>query len=302
MTSSSQDMSVFTPFLDSLQFEKGYSSHTQKSYRMDLKPLLGFLGKSPEKASSQELRSYVASLFGKRQAASIARKLSAIKAYYRFLVKEGKIEKSPAAPLTLPKIPKKLPHFLIQDEAKALVEFLANDEAHLRDRVILELLYGTGIRVSELVGLKISSLDLSQPGEGWIRVQGKGNKERLVPLGGKAFEALQAHFEKRGMSLAERERFLFVKTCAKAGDLNKPLTARSVQRIVKKYAQKAGLMKKVTPHTLRHSFATHLLEEGAGLRGIQEVLGHSSLSTTQRYTQVSLTHLMDTYDKFHPKA
>ncbi len=278
-------------FADYLKFEKGCSPHTLQSYTLDLRQLFRFLGtEEVVKIDSVQIRSFVASLFGKIQASSLVRKLSAIRMFFKFLMKQGLIEKSPASDLTLPKIPKKLPRFLIQDEAKALVESIVEeDTSSLRDRAILEFLYGAGIRVSELTQLNLA--DINQE-EGWIKVKGKGNKERVVPLGGKALEAFHAYLVTRKKEAGP----------AFLNPQKERLTPRSVQRMVKKKALKSGILKKTTPHTLRHSFATHLMEEGADLRGIQELLGHSSLSTTQKYTQVSLQHLMETYDKAHPKA
>lgn len=277
-------------FSDYLKYEKGYSRHTLQSYLADLQELSHFLKKQPTNPSFTEvdtllLRHYASTLFGKYQAASIVRKISSIRVFFRFLVKQGILEKSPAESLSLPKVPKKLPRFLIQDEAKALVEAAPDG----RDRAILEILYGTGLRVSELSGLDIENLNLE---EEWLKVRGKGNKERIVPIGKKAGQALSV--------------YLFGRK-AKSGPVflspgGGRLTVRSIQRIVKNWSLKAGLKKRTTPHSLRHSFATHLLEEGADLRGIQDLLGHSSLSTTQRYTQVSLQHLMEVYDKSHPRA
>jgi len=274
-------------FADYLRYEKGASRHTLENYLLDLVQFQKFLEKTPmNEATAQELRSFVASLYGRLAPTSIARKLSSVRSFYRFMVKKGFLEKSPAEALTLPKLPKRLPRFLIQEEASQLVESTpsgSKSSVDRRDGAILEILYGTGLRVAELVGLTSLDVDLK---EGWVRVRGKGNKERLVPLGSKATTALQNYLkEKRG----EVGR-LFI------------LTPRTVQRIVKKRAIAAGILKRTTPHTLRHSFATHLLEEGADLRGIQELLGHRSLATTQKYTQVSVEHLMAVYDKSHPKA
>ena len=284
---------LLASFANYLKLEKGYARHTLKNYLADLDHLTAFLTehgvKSLHKADAGTLRSYIASLFGKLQPASISRRLSAVRSFFRFLVRKGIIEVSPADDLTLPKLPKKLPRFLIQEEAMSLMEVrggaagAAPSRNEVRDRAILELLYGTGIRVGELAGLLLKAVDLE---EGWVRVKGKGNKERLVPLGGKAVQAIMEFLKVRGRD---------------AGRLFE-LTERTVQRIVRRRSLKAGIVKRTTPHTLRHSFATHLLEEGADLRGIQELLGHSSLSTTQKYTQVSVQHLMEVYDKAHPKA
>ncbi len=278
-------------FADYLKFEKSSSPHTLKNYLSDLEQFFIFLGhKKMGEVNLLDIRSYVSSLFGKIQPSSIVRKVSALRSFFHFLVKQNFLEKSPAEGLNLPKIPKKLPRFLIQDEAKALMESVdKSQKSDPRDTAILELLYGAGLRVSELTQLNLNSIDLE---EAWVKVKGKGNKERIVPLGRKSIESIQKYLKNRGKEAGP----LFLNAAGKR------LTVRTVQRLVKGRALKIGLMKRTTPHTLRHSFATHLLEEGADLRGIQELLGHSSLATTQRYTQVSVQHLMEIYDKSHPKA
>jgi integrase/recombinase XerC len=216
----------------------------------------------------------VASLFGALQPASIARRLSSVRTLYRYLLRQGVVDTSPAEGLTLPKLPKKLAALSRSGGGGAVVE---SGPSRPRERAILELLYGTGIRVGELTGLVFKNVDME---EGWIRVRGKGNKERVVPVGGKALVALADYIKERGA----QDGPLF------AGAKGKPVTERTIQRLVKRTAAKAGVVKRTTPHTLRHSYATHLLEAGADLRGIQELLGHSNLSTTQKYTQVSLQH------------
>lgn len=265
---------------------KDYSGHTLANYRRDLKQFFEFLGKNPDikKVTMETIRRFVASLYKGRQAVSIARKISTLRSFFRYLVRRGEISNSPMAEVSLPKLPKKIPRFLVVDEAFGLMEAPKNR----RDRAILELLYGCGLRVGELVGLKERDLDLEG---GWIRVMGKGKKERLVPVGSHARVALQGYLKE----ITSVDRGL------KGGRLFS-ISCRTVQRLVRRYGLKAGLVKKVTPHTLRHSYATHLLESGADLRGIQELLGHSSLSTTQRYTHVSVKQLMEVYDKAHPKA
>lgn len=277
-------------FEEYLRVERGYSLNTVQSYREDLGQFFTFVGTvAPPLAGLLVLRSFVSSLFKKNKATSIARKISTLRSFFRFLVKRGVLEENPTLELSLPKLPKKIPRFLAVDEAFRLMEMpVAPSTVGLRDRAILELLYGTGIRVGELV--KIRPVDLDLKG-GWVRVLGKGNKERVVPVGCKAKEAL----EKYCRDQKRVEGFLFHSE-------GKSLSVRTVQRLVQKYSLDAGIPKKVTPHTLRHSYATHLLEGGADLRGIQELLGHASLSTTQRYTHVSLKQLMEVYDKAHPKA
>jgi integrase/recombinase XerC len=278
-------------FSEYLRYEKGVSRHTLQAYLSDLRQFRVFLGEiPPAKVDAERIRHYVASLFRGIHPSSISRKVSALRTFFRFLVRSEAIRMSPAEELVLPKIPKRLPRFLIQDEAVQLVEFVSGDgPSVLRDRAMMELLYGSGLRVGELMGLDLRDLDREGA---WVRVRGKGNKERVIPVGTKALAAIDLYLQKRG----ENPGPFFTNSSAKR------LTCRSIQRIVKKWALKAGLMKRTTPHTLRHSFATHLLEEGADLRGIQELLGHSSLSTTQRYTQVSVQRLMEVYDKAHPKA
>ncbi len=285
-----------TEFEKFLKFERGYSSYTVLNYLSDLEQFQKHFGAPLEKAKETDLRQFAASLFGKVKPVSVLRKISCLRTYYRFLLKRGVIARSPAETLSLPKAPKPLPRFLIQDEAKALVETVSSEKpSGIRDRAVLELLYGCGIRVGELVGLDIAHVDFE---EGWIRVRGKGNKERVVPVGAKALEALSAYLKLRGRDAGA----LFLSNLKEGSSRSRRLTSRTIQRIVRVRAVGAGLLKRTTPHTLRHSYATHLLEEGADLRGIQELLGHSNLSTTQRYTQVSLQHLMEVYDKAHPKA
>lgn len=260
--------------------EKGYSGHTIKSYQNDLRHFFTALeGRPINKVRGETLRSYLASLYPGRQSVSVARKVSTLKSFFRFLVRRGIMTTSPAEEISLPKLPKKIPRFLGVDEAFQLMEAAKSK----RDSAILELLYGCGLRVGELVGLKRNDLDLD---EGWIRVLGKGKKERMVPLGSKAKLALKDYL---GSGKHQDGTPLFP-------------SVRTVQRMVRHYSLKAGITKRTTPHALRHSYATHLLESGADLRGIQELLGHSSLSTTQRYTHVGVQQLMEVYDKAHPKA
>ncbi len=281
---------LLASYFDHLKYERACSAHTIDAYRRDLKQMSEFFGgRGWEKITADDLRSYISSLFGKVQAVSLARKVSCLRSFFRYLVKKQRMGKSPAEGLTLPRLPKKLPRFLIQDEAKALLEEKSEVRSAPRNSVILELLYGSGLRVSELTGLNLADIDRN---EGWMKVRGKGKKERLVPLTGKACQALEAYLVTRG-----REDGPLLKNAQ-----GNRLTPRTIQRIVKSRALRSGILKRTTPHTLRHSYATHLMEEGADLRGIQELLGHASLATTQRYTQVSLQHLMEVYDKSHPRA
>lgn len=293
-------------FLSYLANQKNASKHTVSSYRRDLGEFQTYLLRHQDnvfdggrivldRLSPLVLRCYLNVLFQKNEAASIARKLSCLRSFFRYYVKKGVLDQNPAGIIHSPKVPKKLPRFLNVDEVTALLA--ANFELKKygkRDRAILELLYSSGLRVSELVGLDLDHLELA---EGLVRVLGKGSKERIVPVGSYALRALEDHLqERRAATLVNDERALF---------LNKNgtrLTVRSVQRLVTTVISDIGLSKNVTPHTLRHSFATHMLGSGADLRSIQELLGHESLSTTQKYTHVGVEELSKVYDRAHPKS
>jgi len=285
-------------FLSYLKNEKGCSDHTLRAYKGDIKGFLEFIEKNPLTADLSDIRSYISYLSTQKlQKSSISRILSSIRSFYRFLHKEGYVQKNPARLVASPKVPKKLPAFLTVDDVFNLVEAperTSEEESQeltkTRDRAILEILYGSGIRVSELVGLNIEDINLK---EGVMRVKGKGKKERLVPIGRKAIEALKSYLSYR-IAKAKDSQALFINHSGKR------LTARSVHRIVVKHARKTGINSRIGPHTLRHTFATHLLQAGADLRVIQELLGHSSLSTTQRYTHIDAAHLIEIYDKAHP--
>ena len=229
----------------------------------------------------------------------MSRKLACLKSFFKLMVREKHLEANPAELVSSPRLPKHLPAFLREDEAATLVQLPQGDALKdRRDRAILELLYASGLRVSELVGLSDHQLDLP---EQLVRVLGKGSKERIVPFGDFAAKAIAHYLEERerlGLAIPEKNgsRPLFV-------SLNgRRLSSRDVQRLVQRFRLNLSASRRITPHTLRHSFATHLLERGADLRSIQELLGHSSLSTTQKYTHVSLQHLRSEYEKAHPKA
>jgi integrase/recombinase XerC len=289
-------------FKDFLVSERNYSEHTVRAYLTDLSEFNGFLRRKgvlndgPDISCIDEvsIRAYVGWLYGKKSSKkSISRKLASIRTFFEFLMREGVIRKNSAKLVPTPKGEKKLPAFLTVDEAFKLIETAETKGVlGLRDRAILELLYSSGIRVSELVGINLSNLNLT----GFlVKVLGKGNKERIIPLGYKAQEAIRQFMEIRH-ELNPKGDFLFVNS--RGGRL----TARSVGRIVKKYSIISGIPKNVSPHVLRHTFATHLLGSGADLRAIQEMLGHSSLTTTQRYTHTSIEKIMEIYDKTHPRA
>ena len=297
-------------YIQSLKTEKAYSDHTVRNYRIDLAQFLEFLiekeksaGKSGipglESVDFHVIRDYLGALYGGYRRATIARKLSAVRSFFSYLEQKGANRDNPAAGISTPKQEKTIPSYLPVDEMFRLLERPdGRSPLGMRDRAILEVLYSCGIRVSELAGLNVGSVDFN---ERLIRVLGKGNKERILPIGREALRALRRYME---ATLALRK---------KAGGLNQDsplfvnfrggrLSTRSVGKIVKRYAGMGGLMANITPHSLRHTFATHLLDGGADLRSVQELLGHVSLSTTQKYTHVSLDRLMEVYDKAHPRS
>ena len=291
-------------FLQHLHVEKGSSPHTLKGYREDLETLVEYLseedGRCPDPTSltSVELRSYLAALHDAGYAkTSIARKLASLRSFYRFGQREGWAESNPATALRNPRKARKLPHFLTTGEIGKLLAAPPSDvPMGLRDRAILETLYSAGLRVSELVDLNDGDLDFQQ---GIVRVRGKGRRERLAPLGSYAMRAQKRWLELRTLSSKEprgREAPLFVNR------FGNRLTARSVGRMLEKHLKTAGLDGRTSPHTLRHSFATHLLDRGADIRSVQELLGHKSLVTTQIYTHVSTSNLRAAYEKAHPRA
>lgn len=282
-------------FLRYLAVERGASPHTLRGYRADLADCAAFLAArglgALAHADARVLRTYLADLHGRGlRRSSMARRLAALRSFYRFLTRRGQAKANPAAQLPTPRVAEQLPGYLPIDESEALLRAdFGRTAPGLRDRAILELLYATGVRVAELAGLDVGDVDLR---EGAVRVFGKGGKERIVPLGGKAAAALRAHL--RGREARSGPIF------RNAGGGR--LTVRSLHRIVRARARAAGLHRRVTPHTLRHTFATHLLDAGADLRLIQELLGHARLGTTQRYTHVSADRLMKVYDAAHPRA
>ena len=290
-------------FLESLA-RANLSLHTRRSYASDLKQFAAYFAQSgkqapaPSQFDALKIREFMAECYRRGNSnRSVARKLSALRSFFDFLVREGVIPHSPAKLVATPKTPKTLPPVMTAEETNALIDALPRQEGSdkdtarlARDRLIFELLYGCGLRVGELVGLNLDDLDR---GERWIRVRGKGRKERLVPFGRTAAEALDRHLQARPVT---DQRALLLNS--RRGRL----TARSVERIVKRYALALMGDPSLHPHSLRHAFATHLLSDGADLRAIQELLGHASLSTTQKYTQLSLEELMKIYDRSHPKA
>ncbi len=286
-------------FIESLKSERNYSNYTIKNYKIDLIDLEKFLKKNKRptnKVDRLTAREFLYELQKKYSRRSLARKISACRSFFRFLIREKLTSKNPFELIKTPKLQKRLPNFLYEDEMnKLLKEINTTTPKGLRDRGILELLYGAGIRVSEIVGLNLSDLDLDSEE---IRVFGKGSKERIVLIGKYAITSLNTYIKSgRNILLGKkRSRALFL------GKRGTRLTQRSVERMIKAAAKKCGLLKKVTPHTIRHTFATHLLSHGADLRTVQELLGHTSLSTTQVYTHVTKEKLKSVYDSAHPRA
>ncbi|MEW5801325.1 MAG: site-specific tyrosine recombinase/integron integrase [bacterium] len=296
-------------FLHYLQVELNYSDHTIRAYRSDLLQFFLFMGiENMEEPSGfyhklqgvdlAGVREYVSHLFNRKlKKSTIVRKISCIKSFYKYLNREGILAESKVLLLSSPKVGANVPSFLTVDEIFRLLDSLGFSFGELRDRALLEVLYACGLRVSEVVSLNEEHIDL---GELTIRVLGKGKKERIVPLGTKAASALREYIPyKRNVQKQTGIHDLSPVFINKYG---KRLSTRGVARICKKYFHKNGIADSASPHSLRHTFATHLLDAGVDLRSIQEMLGHASLSTTQKYTHMSLDHLMQVYDKAHPKA
>ena len=295
-------------FLEHLRYERNVSAHTLRNYSSDLEQFTHFLApdkktKLPDVSEIDHLtiREWMASLHSDhKKKSSIARKLAALRTFFQFLVREGVLELNPAKLVSTPKLEKKLPNHLSIEEAIRFIESPdLETELGKRDRAMLELMYATGVRVAELTTLNVADVDFQNQ---LVRVTGKRRKQRIVPFGDPAGEAIRNY-------LGVREKFLFNAPVSKREEdalfLNYQgtrITTRSVGRMVEKYIRICAGMHNISPHALRHSFATHLLDSGADLRDIQELLGHARLSTTQVYTHVSMEKLIAVYDKAHPKA
>jgi integrase/recombinase XerD len=291
---------IIDRFLDAIWMERGLSENTLDAYRADLLALDQRLKKRDVKivvASKADLLDYISwRVDGGAKPRSTARQLSSFRRFYRYLLREGTITEDPTAEIAMPKIGRSLPQSLTEDEVDALLaapnvsEPLGN-----RDRAMLELLYATGVRVSELINLKMSQMNLNQ---GVIRIIGKGNRERLIPLGGEAQDWLRDFIDGARIEiLLERQTDYLFPT--RRGDR---MTRQAFWHIIKRYAKKAGVRKKLSPHTVRHAFATHLLNNGADLRVIQLLLGHSDVSTTQIYTHVARERLKELHSQHHPRG
>jgi integrase/recombinase XerC len=302
---------LIASFVESLSSEKGYSENTCRAYLHDLREFGSYIfdnwysGKMSQKdvdtfkadrVDGLMVRGYLGFLHKKNKKATIARKLSAIRSFFRYLVKHGAIRENPVDLILTPKQEKTIPAYLAVDDIFRLLDSIKTDSlAGLRNRAIFETLYSSGLRVSELAGMDVFDVDYTNR---VIRVLGKGDRERIVPVGRKALDAIKAYRERlqkeAGISVDEAAPLFLNKNRGR-------LTTRSIARILDKTARECGLLAPISPHALRHTFATHMLDAGADLRVVQELLGHKSLSTTQKYTHVSIDRLMEAYDKAHPR-
>ena len=291
-------------FITKLEHEKGFSEHTLRAYHKDLLQFDVFL--KAEKSRSLEsinhllLRKFLAVLRSKNYSkTTIARKLASIRSFFKFLIQKGELVSNPFEMLRTPKQEKKLPHFLSINEVDVLLKTPdCSSVMGMRDMAILETLYSTGIRVSELVGLDDNNIDFFG---GMIKVQGKGKKERLVPIGSHAIKAINEYVDSKSKSKENDKKQVSRSGPLFLNKLGGRLTARSVGRSLDKYLKMSGVDLITSPHTFRHSFATHLLDKGADLRAVQELLGHSNLSTTQVYTHITTERLRSVYEKSHPR-
>ncbi|NLV20580.1 MAG: site-specific tyrosine recombinase XerD [Syntrophomonadaceae bacterium] len=295
--------SYVAAFLEYLGLEKGLAANTQAAYRRDLNKFLTYLGKtnsailSWEEVSKRDIISFLAWQMDEGAAYStVARSLSSIKSFYKFMVMEDHLAINPTTDLETPKINRKLPRVLSIEEVDKLIEQCnVMRPLGLRDRAMLELMYGTGLRVSELLSLQIDDINFTA---GFLRCLGKGRKERIVPVNNSSITWVQRYLtrSRRELVRSQHERTLFLNAHGR------PMTRQGFFKILSGYAEKSGIQKEITPHTLRHSFATHLLENGADLRAVQEMLGHADISTTQIYTHITRSHLREVYHQCHPRA
>jgi integrase/recombinase XerC len=285
-----------------LRAERSLSPHTVRAYASDLRQFAALCGApAPAKLRADDVRRFLAERHGQDAASSLGRKLAALRAFFRFLVREGVLAADPSAGIPAPRAKPRLPRPLAVDDCQVLMSPAEKEDgaSELRDAAMAELLYGAGLRVGELVALDVRDVDLTR---GEVRVMGKGGKERVVPLPAAARAALSAWLEPRRRRAGVLGEPLFVALRARRGEAPRRLDPRDVRRRLARRALAAGLADRVHPHRLRHSYATHLLDMGADLRAIQELLGHASLSTTQKYTAVSAERLVAVYDRAHPRA
>lgn len=295
-------------FLEGLSVEKGCSPNTLRAYRNDLDQFRTYVEGSADglfqggegvrvgEMDEMVIRSYLGFLHKRNQKSTIARKLSALRSFFRFLVKRGVISTNPAESVLTPKRGKPVPKYLPVDEMFRLLDGVKGTSVlSLRNRAILETLYSTGVRVAEIAGMDVGDVDFEK---GFVRVVGKGRKERLAPVGEKALNSIRVYLKKRGevsgSGFSGNEPLL-------VNNRGGRLSTRSIARLLEQVIRQLGLLRPISPHGLRHTFATHMLDAGADLRVVQELLGHASLTTTQRYTHVSIDRLMEVYDKAHPR-
>jgi integrase/recombinase XerD len=285
-------------FINYLRIERGLADNTVQAYSRDLVRFFEFLESRhlfPLEVSHDQISEFVVALGKRLSAKSVARNISAIKMFFRFLSSEGKIKSSPARLIESPRLHRRLPEVLSQEEVERLLSRPdPTNPMGQRDRAMLELLYATGLRVSELVGLKNSSVNLEA---GYVRTLGKGSKERLIPMGGKAIEAIKEYSSSGRLQLIKgaNSPFIFLNS------RGHKMTRQGFWKIIKKHGRHAGISKRISPHGLRHSFASHLLEAGADLRSVQVMLGHEDISTTQIYTHVTRERLKEMHEKCHPR-
>lgn len=289
---------------------RNLSPHTRRNYLADLRQFKKYLERNNISAGEGTegfvgidhlvIRAFLGSLYRRKiKKVTISRKVATLKSFFKYLLREGRISNNPAEMVQAPQADKYLPVFLPVDEMFSLLDVkFKQDALGLRDRAMMELLYTSGVRVSELTGLNIDDIDFAQS---QMLVRGKGKKERIVPVGTLALTAVNNYIERRG-ELTKKKVEDHIKKPLFVSRIGTRLTPRSVGRIIDKYVRMSGINRKISPHTLRHTFATHLMDAGADLRIIQELLGHESLSTTQKYTSASISRLMEVYDKAHPKA
>jgi len=288
-------------YMNYLAVEKGLAKNTLDSYRRDLQKFIAFLHNQkltdPGQVKSSEITRFIGDLkSGQSATSTISRMLASIRSFFNYLLEEGIVKTNPALELESPRIEKKLPRVLTTDEINSLLDQPKTSECKgLRDKAMLELLYASGIRVSELIDLNLSDFD---PRVGYLRCKGKGQKERIVPIGSVAIGYVNDYMNSAREKLCKNngEAALFV------NHHGSRMTRQGFWKLLKKYAHNSGIETEITPHTIRHSFATHLLENGADLRSVQEMLGHSDISTTQIYTQVTRKKIREIYDKAHPRA
>ncbi|MCP4001751.1 MAG: tyrosine recombinase XerC [Gammaproteobacteria bacterium] len=285
-------------FLNHLRVERNLSPHTVTAYRRDLVCLRDYCVQNDISRWGElrvhNVRRYAATRFASGLSPrSIQRRLSGARSFMGYLIREGCLKNNPVAGVLAPKAPKRLPDALDADQMASLLDIKGNGEVAVRDRAIMELLYSSGLRLAELVGLNLGDVEV---GDGLVRVTGKGSKERIVPVGKQALTAIHVWQRLRANMADVEEQALFV------GRRGKRISPRTIQAMVRRRAIEAGLPKRVYPHLFRHSFATHVLESSGDLRGVQEMLGHADISTTQVYTHLDFQHLAQTYDKAHPRA